>query len=134
MVTREPIPTSQRRSSGRGRADRRSGVRAGVHRAGPAQPRRGVSLAGVAETAWPFVTGTLVGWLLSRVAPPDRHRAHRPRRMVCTVVVGMALRKATSAGIAVSFIVVASLVTALLLGVAGGPGGAHRRRGGTPNR
>ena len=34
---------------------------------------------------------------------------------VCTVVVGMLLRKATSQGVAPSFIVVASLVTAVLL-------------------
>ena len=34
---------------------------------------------------------------------------------VSTVVVGMLLRKASSQGVAVSFIVVASLVTALLL-------------------
>jgi membrane protein implicated in regulation of membrane protease activity len=34
---------------------------------------------------------------------------------LCTVAVGMALRKATGAGIAVSFIAVASTVTALLL-------------------
>ena len=34
---------------------------------------------------------------------------------VCTIVVGMLLRKATSQGVAPSFIVVASLVTAALL-------------------
>jgi membrane protein implicated in regulation of membrane protease activity len=34
---------------------------------------------------------------------------------LCTVVVGMLLRKATSAGVAASFVVVATSVTALLL-------------------
>jgi hypothetical protein len=34
---------------------------------------------------------------------------------LCTVAVGMLLRKATSAGVAASFVVVASSVTALLL-------------------
>jgi hypothetical protein len=34
---------------------------------------------------------------------------------VCTVVVGMLLRKASSAGVAASFVVVASSVTAALL-------------------
>ncbi|WP_441005925.1 DUF3054 family protein [Mycobacterium malmoense] len=34
---------------------------------------------------------------------------------LCTVVVGMALRKASSAGVAASFVVVAASVTALLL-------------------
>jgi Protein of unknown function (DUF3054) len=34
---------------------------------------------------------------------------------VCTVVVGMLLRKATSAGVSASFVVVASVATAVLL-------------------
>ena len=76
----------------------------------------GITVAGVAETAWPFLAGTTLGWLLSR-------GWRRPTRVVptgiavwvCTVVVGMLLRKATSAGIAPSFVVVASVVTAVLL-------------------
>ncbi|MED5811482.1 DUF3054 domain-containing protein [Mycolicibacterium sp. 050232] len=76
----------------------------------------GITLAGVAETAWPFLTGTVVGWLLSRGW--QRPTSLAPTGIVVwvsTVVVGMVLRKLTSAGVAVSFIVVASLVTALLL-------------------
>lgn len=76
----------------------------------------GLTVTGIAETAWPFLAGTLVGWLVSRGW--RRPTAVVPTGIVvwvCTVAVGMALRKATSAGIAVSFIVVASLVTALLL-------------------
>lgn len=76
----------------------------------------GLSLTGIAETAWPFLTGTLVGWLISR-------GWRRPAALVptgvavwlCTVAVGMALRKATGMGIAFSFITVATLATALLL-------------------
>jgi hypothetical protein len=34
---------------------------------------------------------------------------------LCTIIVGMLLRKAASQGVAASFVVVASLVTALLL-------------------
>ena len=76
----------------------------------------GLTLAGVAETSWPFLSGTLVGWLIARAwrAPT----AVAPTGVVVwlsTVVVGMLLRKATSAGVAASFIVVAALVTALLL-------------------
>ena len=76
----------------------------------------GITLGGVAETAWPFLSGTLLGWLISRGwrAP----RAVAPTGVVVwasTVVVGMLLRKASSQGVAASFIVVASLVTALLL-------------------
>jgi hypothetical protein len=76
----------------------------------------GVTITGVAETAWPFLAGAGVGWLLAR-------GWRRPMALVptgvavwlCTVAVGMLLRKATSAGVSTSFVVVASLVTALLL-------------------
>ncbi|MEV0669545.1 DUF3054 domain-containing protein [Mycobacterium sp. NPDC050441] len=76
----------------------------------------GLTVVGVAETAWPFLTGTVVGWLLSRGW--QRPTSLAPTGVVVwisTVVVGMVLRKLTSAGVAVSFIVVASLTTALLL-------------------
>ena len=76
----------------------------------------GVTVAGVAETAWPFLTGALVGWALSRGW--QRPTSLAPTGIVVwvsTIVVGMALRKLTATGVAVSFIVVATLVTALLL-------------------
>jgi hypothetical protein len=76
----------------------------------------GLTVAGVAETAWPFLTGAAVGWLVSRGW--RRPTAVVPTGVVvwvCTVVVGMLLRKATSAGVAASFVVVASIVTAVLL-------------------
>jgi hypothetical protein len=76
----------------------------------------GLTLTGVAETAWPFLSGTAVGWLLSR---GWRHpSAVVPTGLTVwasTVVVGMLLRKLTSAGVATSFIVVASISTAVLL-------------------
>ena len=76
----------------------------------------GLSVAGIAETAWPFLAGAGVGWLLSR-------GWRRPVTLaptgivvwVCTIVLGMLLRKATSQGVSPSFVVVASLVTAVLL-------------------
>ncbi len=77
----------------------------------------GLTVAGIAETAWPFLAGTVVGWLLARAW--RRPAALLPTGLVvwlCTVVVGMALRKLTSAGVAPSFIVVASISTAVLLG------------------
>ncbi|MBS1691598.1 MAG: DUF3054 domain-containing protein [Actinobacteria bacterium] len=76
----------------------------------------GLSIAGIAETAWPFLTGAGVGWLVARGW--RRPLSLTPTGVavwLCTVVVGMMLRKATSQGTAVSFIVVASLVTAVLL-------------------
>lgn len=96
----------------------------------------GLSVAGVFETAWPFLSGTALGWLVIR-------GWRRPTALVptgfavwvATVVVGMALRKATSQGTAVSFVVVASLVTAiLLLGWRGGAAILARRRGVRPGR
>ena len=76
----------------------------------------GLSVAGIAETAWPFLAGAGVGWLLSR-------GWRRPVTLaptgivvwVCTIVVGMLLRKATSQGVSPSFVVVASLVTVVQL-------------------
>lgn len=76
----------------------------------------GLTVAGVAETAWPFLAGTAVGWLLIRGW--RRPTAVVPTGVVvwvCTVAVGMLLRKATSAGVAVSFVVVASAATAVVL-------------------
>lgn len=76
----------------------------------------GITLSGVAQTAWPFLSGTAVGWVASTAW--RRPLAVVPTGVVIwlsTVAVGMLLRKATSAGVAVSFIVVASTVTALLL-------------------
>jgi DUF3054 family protein len=76
----------------------------------------GLTVTGIAETAWPFLAGTGVGWLLARGW--RRPAAVVPTGVVvwvCTVVVGMLLRKATSQGVAPSFVVVASLSTAVLL-------------------
>jgi hypothetical protein len=93
----------------------------------------GLSITGLASTAWPFLAGTVTGWLASRGW--RRPTAVVPTGVVvwlCTVVVGMLLRKASSAGVAASFVVVASSVTAaLLLGWRAGiglRGLAHRRR------
>ena len=76
----------------------------------------GVTVTGVAATAWPFLTGTVLGWLASRGW--RRPTVVVPTGVVvwlCTVVVGMVLRKASSAGVAASFVVVAASVTAVLL-------------------
>lgn len=76
----------------------------------------GVTVTGVAETAWPFVIGAAVGWLVSRGW--RRPLALAPTGVtvwVCTIAVGMLLRRASSGGVAVSFVIVASVVTAVLL-------------------
>lgn len=76
----------------------------------------GLTLSGIAETSWPFLAGTAVGWMLARGW--RRPTSPAPTGVVVwvsTVVVGMLLRKATSAGTATAFIIVASLTTAALL-------------------
>lgn len=89
----------------------------------------GLTVAGIAETAWPFLAGTGVGWLLSRAW--RRPVALAPTGVavwVITVVVGMLLRKASGQGTAAAFIVVASVTTAaLLLGWRAAVGALSRR-------
>ena len=90
----------------------------------------GVSVSGLATTAWPFLTGTALGWLVSRGW--RRPTAVSPTGVivwVSTVVVGMLLRKATSVSVAAAFVLVASTVTAVfLLGWRAGLHIAFRRR------
>lgn len=75
-----------------------------------------LSPAGVLTTSWPFLVGALIGWALSRGwRRPDAIAPTGLTVWVCTVAVGMALRKATGAGTALSFVLVATLATALLL-------------------
>lgn len=66
-------------------------------------------LGGLVDTAWPFVVGLVVGWLVSRMW--ERPSAARTGLVVwpVTVIVGMLLRRATGDGTAASFVVVASL-------------------------
>ena len=78
--------------------------------------RRALTVAGIAQTAWPFLAGTGVGWLL--IGGWRRPFTVIPVGVVvwvCTVVVGMVLRKETSAGVSASFVVVASVSTGVLL-------------------
>jgi hypothetical protein len=76
----------------------------------------GLTVAGIAQTAWPFLAGAGVGWLL--IGGWRRPFTIIPVGLVvwvCTVAVGMVLRKVTSAGVSTSFVVVASVSTAVLL-------------------
>ena len=76
----------------------------------------GITAAGIAAMAWPFLVGTAAGWSVMRAW-------RRPAQLVptglviwlSTVVIGMLLRKATSAGTTLSFVVVAALATAIPL-------------------
>ncbi|QKT08898.1 DUF3054 domain-containing protein [Gordonia sp. X0973] len=89
----------------------------------------GITLLGVADTAWPFLAGAAVGWSLlyvyARVGSSDWFgaRSFRPERVIpfgvavwlFTVVVGMVLRRVSHQGTATSFIIVATIVLGLFL-------------------
>lgn len=76
----------------------------------------GVTLAGIAETAWPFLAGLAAAWLIYRAwRAPTAVRTTGVTVWLSTVAIGMGLRAGTGSGIALSFIVVATLVTGLLL-------------------
>ena len=94
----------------------------------------GLYIAGIAETSWPFLTGAAVGWLLARGW--RRPTAVAPTGLtvwVCTVAMGMLLRRATSEGTALSFVVVATLATGLLILGWRGAAAALRRRAPSPD-
>lgn len=75
----------------------------------------GLTAAGITGTAWPFLAGAGVGWLLARGWRRPTAASTGLAVWVSTVAVGMLLRRATSDGTAVSFVVVASVATGLLI-------------------
>ncbi|MGN7186909.1 DUF3054 domain-containing protein [Microbacterium enclense] len=72
--------------------------------------------SGLATTAWPFVAALLVGWLVTRAwrRPTAVVRTGLPVWAI-TVALGMVLRALSDQGVAVAFIIVATLTLALLL-------------------
>ncbi|MEW1953574.1 DUF3054 domain-containing protein [Terrabacter sp. NPDC080008] len=74
-------------------------------------------VVGAALTAWPFLVGTGLGWLVVRARRGAWPVEVAPGVTVwfATVLVGMLLRRAVGLGTAVSFVVVASVVLALFL-------------------
>ena len=68
------------------------------------------AILGVLDTAWPFLSGLAVGWLICLAAKWDGARA-APGGIVIwasVIVVGMAARKLTGDGTAATFIIVAT--------------------------
>ncbi|AYG02102.1 DUF3054 domain-containing protein [Gryllotalpicola protaetiae] len=76
----------------------------------------GLGFAGVAQTAWPFLTGTLLAWLVFGAwrRPLAVVRTGIPVWLL-TVIVGMLLRVVSGQGIAVSFVIVATIVLGVFL-------------------
>lgn len=102
----------------------------------------GFAVLGVLQTLWPFLIGTAAGWsigyVFSHVRSSDWFRNDfRPDRLVpagltiwfCTVVIAMILRYLLHQGVAVSFVIVATVVLAVfLLGWRAVAGTVLRRR------
>lgn len=84
---------------------------------GRANHEEGNAVVGALATAWPFLVGTALGWLLvlrtGRRAPLDLGSGIPIWSF--TVVIGMLLRQLTGDGTALSFIIVAMIVLAIFL-------------------
>lgn len=72
--------------------------------------------SGLSTTAWPFVVALLIGWAVTRAwrHPLSVRRAGLPIWAI-TVVVGMLLRAVSGQGIALAFVIVATITLGLLL-------------------
>ena len=75
-----------------------------------------VDPAGVLSTAWPFLAGLALGWVVS-LAWRRPYGVLRPGVIVwaSTVVIGMLLRFVTGVGAETSFIIVTATVLAVLI-------------------
>lgn len=84
---------------------------------GRASHKEGNPVLGALATAWPFLIGTAVGWLVVRVRRRSWPLGVGPGITVWfgAIVFGMLLRRVTGQGTAASFVVVAAAVLALLL-------------------
>lgn len=75
------------------------------------------ALTGAFMTAWPFLVGTVVGWMLVRGGSKNWPVtvAHGIPVWASTLIVGMLIRVVIGAGTALSFILVAGSVLAVFL-------------------
>jgi FtsH-binding integral membrane protein len=83
---------------------------------GRANHAKGETLGGITSTAWPFLAGLAVGWVLSRAwRRPIALRHPGVIVWLVTVALGMMLRVVSGQGTAVAFIVVALAFLGLCL-------------------
>ncbi|HEY8788826.1 MAG TPA: DUF3054 domain-containing protein [Actinopolymorphaceae bacterium] len=69
------------------------------------------ALAGLAHTAWPFLSGALIGWLISRGwRAPTALKPTGLAVWLASAAGGMVLRAVSGQGVAASFVVVATIV------------------------
>lgn len=74
------------------------------------------TLAGIATTAWPFLSGLVLGWLcLVGFRWPFVTVLSGGVVWLVTVIVGMLLRHSADQGVAVSFVIVALIVNGVFL-------------------
>lgn len=75
-----------------------------------------LTIGGWWQTAWPFLAGTFVAWVLLRLL--HRHSAAITSGVVVwsvTLVAGMVLRQTSGQGTALPFVIVATLTLGVLL-------------------
>ncbi len=84
---------------------------------GRASHDEGNPVIGALSTAWPFLVGTAVGWLVVRMMRRSWPLEVGPGITVwfATLLFGMLLRRVTEQGTAVSFVMVAAVVLAVFL-------------------
>ena len=82
---------------------------------GRSSHQEATDLLGVAHTAWPFLAGCLLGTLIGRTWRHPYALASGVAVWLGTVMGGMTLRVLTGAGVQLSFVIVASIVLALLI-------------------
>jgi hypothetical protein len=92
---------------------------------GRASHTEGETIAGIAQTTWPFLTGLLIGWAaaLGLRRPPALVGTGAGIWLV-TVAAGMALRVVSGQGTAFTFVLVALVFLGLVM--VGGRGVARR--------
>jgi hypothetical protein len=83
---------------------------------GRASHKESLILAGIAETAWPFLVGLLLAWLITRAwRAPARILPIGLLIWGWTLVIGMALRATSGQGVQLAFVIVATVVLGLFL-------------------
>ncbi len=83
---------------------------------GRASHQESLTPGGWAQTAWPFLTGAVVGWVVvAATGRPGSSLTAGAVVWVATVALGMVLRQLTGQGTAPAFVVVATVVLGVLL-------------------
>lgn len=83
---------------------------------GRASHTEGETLAGLARTAWPFLAGLAVGWLVTRAwRQPAAVLGAGAGVWLSTVALGMVLRVVSGQGTAVAFVLVALVFLGLFM-------------------